>query len=362
MAGYYRSLACLLFLACCAWSPVSIAADVPEAELAGRLVSVSLIKANDLAPAEWPAESIKLVTVSVVTRAGDSIVGLLKANGIRPDVEAFTILYDLNPTLTKTDSLPAGLSLTLPQITGGAQLKQKLDSGYIVMLTVDRQIKDDVRSNAAAIEKLAADFALLPPTRFADPARSQITIDAVKQLAIWFTHMQRTFAQRRARPLRRETLVTIQDEAERLRALLEQAQTGQVSDADATQIRSIQRDIKVEIERWDNVMAGELPAGEPQFKVIVLIRGNNPDLINKLRVYYVVSGSFRDPPSNPPVKSRPFVSNLGSGAWKMLPIKNFKIWAAPDGEPASPATPFTDLEVRQPPTGNEVTIELSLLP
>jgi hypothetical protein len=351
----------LLILAFCAWLPLSTKADIPETELGGRLVRASLVKANDLTPEEWPSGAIKLATATVITRAGDSITDLLKANGIRADVEGFTLLYDLNPGLLKPDTLPAGRKLVLPTIVGGAELKQKLGHGYVVMLTVDKQIKDEVRSDAALIEKLAAGFAALPTARFANADRSQATIEAVKQLAIWFEHIQRTFAQRRARPLRRETLLVIKDEAELLRSMLEQSQTEPVSAATQEQILAIHNDIKVEIERWDNVMAGELPAGEPQFKVTVIIRGDNADLIKSLRVYCVVNGSFRDPPVNPPVRSRSFDS-LGSGSSRMLPIKNFKIWAAQDGNPAIPVTAIKDLEVRQPSNGDEITIELSLRP
>ena len=79
-----------------------------EATIAGRLVSISLVKADDLSPAPWPDEASQLTTEVVVVQPNANICDLLTANGIEPDVEAFTLVYDLNPSLMKIDPLPGG--------------------------------------------------------------------------------------------------------------------------------------------------------------------------------------------------------------------------------------------------------------
>jgi hypothetical protein len=93
-------------------------------------------------------------------------------------------------------------------------------------------------------------------------------------------------------------------------------------------------------------MAGELPPGEPRYRVVVEIRGNDQDSIRNLRVYYVVAGLYRSPIVNPPVKSTNF-NGLGSGSEALLTVKDYKVWAARDGDPTNPLTPVVDLKVRR---------------
>src|SRR5687768_3915552 len=150
-------------------------AAMQMSEVAGRSVTMMLVKASNSSPAPWPAEEIKLVSETVTTKAEDDVFTLLEANGIQPDNEAYTLVYDLNPTLEKADPLPAGLSLTLPKVSGGAQLRERLQSGYIVMLTVDKDIKEQFDSNVRAITDLSAKFGSLEPERFTDVSKRKET-------------------------------------------------------------------------------------------------------------------------------------------------------------------------------------------
>jgi hypothetical protein len=64
-----------------------------ETTIAGRRVSISLVKADDLSPAPWPDDAAQLTTETVAIQANSNIYDLLTANGIEPDVEAFTVVY-----------------------------------------------------------------------------------------------------------------------------------------------------------------------------------------------------------------------------------------------------------------------------
>jgi hypothetical protein len=96
-----------------------------ETTIAGRQVSASLVKADDLSPAPWPDDASQLTTEKVAVQANVSIYDLLTAKGIEPDVEAFTVVYDLNPSLMNIDPLPSGVNLVLPKVTGGDKLQDK---------------------------------------------------------------------------------------------------------------------------------------------------------------------------------------------------------------------------------------------
>lgn len=335
--------------------------DQQKSKLAGRTIAMAMIRSDDLSPRAWPTGVIALGTQSVTVKSGDSIFSLLESNNIQPDSEAYTLVYDLNPTLDKLDPLIPGHSLLLPSVSGGSDFRQLISRGHLVMLTVDPELKFQLRDHAAALVDLSGRFARLESRRFADPLKRQETIKFVKNLTYWFNHMGETYAQHRGKPLRRVTLLQTTIEAETVRLILEQAvaQNGKLSEADQAQISAIHKDVEETIKRWDETMGGRLPLGESQFRVVVNIRGNDPRRIEKLRVYYVVEGLFRDPPTNPPVRSTNF-SGLGSGSSAVLPIKDYKVWASEDGDPMHPATPFADLRVRRPPTGDTISLELSL--
>jgi hypothetical protein len=336
-----------------------------ETQIAGRGVSFELVKNPELTPEAWPAEQVRptLDTVEVTFKTSDRLSTLLSGNGIRPDGEAYTLFYELNPAITKASNIAAGTKLVLPKLNGGYQLQTKLKGGYFVLITVDPVLKNDLRSNAKVVADSLPAFLALAETRFENTAERPNTLNFVREISTWLQHVRQTLGQRTAPPLRHETLFQLNAEAGQVKALVQKAiaPEGKLSTDDQEQIKLIRDDVRLEIGRWDNIMSGELPVGEPKFKVTITISGNDPGLISTLRVYYVVSGAFRNPPNNPPVVSRPF-DGLGSGSSKDLTIKNYKIWAARDGDPGRPLTPITLLEVRQPSSGNQLTQTLSLAP
>lgn len=116
-----------------------IRAAQPETELAGRIVSMEIVRVEDFETASWPSEDITLVAETVVIKPGETIFKLLEQRGIRSDTEALTLIYDLNPTIEKLEPLTPNTSLSLPKVVGGSQLRQLLQSGHVVALTVDLQ-------------------------------------------------------------------------------------------------------------------------------------------------------------------------------------------------------------------------------
>lgn len=359
----YAKLLYLLFSTAFLCSLQGNAAAMQISEVAGRAVTMELVKASDLSTVAWPAEEVKLVSETITTKAGDDIFRLLEANGIQPDNEAYTVVYDLNPNLEKVDPLPVGLSLAVPKLIAGPKLQEKLKSGHIVMLTVDKDIKEQFDRNVKAISDLSVRFAALGPGRFADIGKRNETINSVREMAAWLEHMRKTFARKTAKPLRRITLIQLNNEASALRALLELALTPdkKIGAVEQTRIAAIYKDIKQESEKWDQTMAGEPPSGEAQFTIVVEIKGGSPTQIQNLRVYYAIAGLFEDPPRNPPVPISNF-NSLGQSSTARLPIKDYKVWAAPDGQPSSPVTWITDLYVRRPASGDVIKLDLSLKP
>lgn len=338
-----------------------LAVRAKTTELAGRTVSMELIRASDKSPATWPQEEISLVAEAVIVKDIEGIFSLLEANDIQPDSEAYTIVYDLNPSLETLEPLSPGSKIILPKVVGGAAFQKAIDDGHLVMLTVDPEIKAQLHGYANDLITLSARFANLNRKSFADQAKWQETITFVNDLTNWFGQMSKTYMQHKGKPLRRVTLLQTTSEAEFLRSILSQAlgQDAKLNASDQVQIGAIHRDVEATIKRWDEQMNSPLSPGEAQFKVVVNIQGGDQTKISGLRVYYVFDGQFRNPPSNPPMRTANF-NNLGSGSSAMLPIKDYKIWAAPDGDPTHAVTPFTNLKVRRPQAGDTITLDLRL--
>lgn len=310
-----------------------------ETTIAGRAVTINLVKADDLSPAPWPDDVSQLTTETVATQANANIYDLLTANGIEPDVEAFTLVYDLNPSLMQIDPLPSNVNLVLPKMTGGDKLWDNLRHGYLVMLTVDSGLRQELAKSASNLQDLSGRFASLPTDRFVSPSTREVMLSNIKALAGWFAYVQKTFLQRTGPPLRRQTLLGMRDEALALNSLLSAIVGGQqkVTPGDQEQVNAIYKDIQVQIKKYDNVMAGEPPVSDGQYKVVVTIHGGDTDLIGGLQVYWTYQGLFRKPPKEP-LSSQPF-DGVGSGSSVNLTIADYVIWA---GRPGHPFPPLTD--------------------
>ncbi|WP_263350614.1 hypothetical protein [Acidicapsa acidisoli] len=310
-----------------------------DTTLAGRTISVDLIKASDLSPAPWPDGDFALTTEMITTQSTANIYDLLTANGIEPDVEAFTVVYDLNPSLNKIDPLSAGTRLVLPKANGGEKLRQALGSGFLISLTVDRALREELAKSTAELHDLSIRFDGLPAERFLNPSDKDVMTARIRTLAVWLAHAHKTYLQRTGPSLRRETLTGIHDEAQALNALLAVILKGRekVTPDDEEQVDAVYNDIQKQMKKYDNVMAGEPQPGDDQYKVVVSIRGGDARLVEGLQVYYAWEGLFRKPPKEP-YKSQAF-DGVGSGSSATLTIADYVIWA---GKPGHPFPPLTD--------------------
>jgi hypothetical protein len=310
-----------------------------ETMIAGRPVTVDLVRGNDLSPAPWPGDHFELTTETITTQANVTIYDLLTANGIEPDVEAFTVVYDLNPSLKQIDPLPNGGSLTLPKVVGGKKLQNNLRNGYLVMLTVDRNLREELAKSASDLQGFAHTFTGLSDYKFVDPSTRAAVISNIRALADWLSYAQKSFLQRTGPPLRRQTLLGMHDEALALNSILAAILNSQdkVTPGDQEEINAIYKDIQVQMKKYDNIMAGEPQVSDERYQVVVTIQNGDVNLVKNLQVYYAWEGLFRKPPKEP-LKSQPF-DGLGSGSSASLTIADYVIWA---GRPDHPFPPLTD--------------------
>jgi hypothetical protein len=342
------------------------AADPPPTELAGRSVAMNLVKAAGLAPVPWPQGTFTLKTIETKLPANPNLYHVLLDNGIAPDTEAFTLVYDLNPRFRDLKSVSAGGILELPLVGGPTELAQLKRSGYLVQLTIDQELRAELKASTDRLHAVTQDFMQHSPKPFASateptPNKRADTQEQIATLSKWFDQINTSYLRHTGPPLRRRTLVQLRDEAGVLVSLLTKPTNSdqKLSQEDQEQIAAIYSDVALDIQKYGQVLGPTGPKADALYSVIVNVVGQDVQLIQGLRVYWAINGIFRDPPINPPVISYGF-KELGSGKSEMLPIKNYRIWAARDGDPGHPVTP--PLLVSVLGTEDPVHVDLSLVP
>jgi hypothetical protein len=248
----------------------------------------------------------------------------------------------------------------VPKIVGGPELVSKLGKEYLVALTVDPDIRQVLNQGIDKLQASAARFAEIPADLFESPVDRSTAQQNVETLAKWYAQIKKSYLRRTGPPLRRHTLLQLSNEVDALNSLIDlRPGSGQkLSKSDREQIGAIYEDVESEISKYSQVMANQAPAAEALYRIVVNIKGDDASLISGLRVYYTFNGIFRDPPANPPVTSYPF-RQLGSGKFEVLPVKNYKVWAARDGDPGHPLTPPLLVQV-SPLAGEKQEFDLSL--
>lgn len=346
----------LIFLATVLMAPKVTAQNAsPVAIILGRQISLELVKKTDFSSVAWPDENVTLTVEDVELNDGDYIPKLLEARGIVPDNESYSLFYDLNPQSDNLEQVVPHAKYKLPKITGGQRLEESLKNNW-VLVTLDKELKAELKNNSKAMTPLAQQFSKIVALRFDNPQTSKSTKRYVKDLADWYERIYTTIDKRTAKPLRKVSLLQIANEAEYLNRLLSGAVNSRhkISSADCAQIALIHEDVEAVSNGWIETLGNDLPSAEPQYEVEVVIRAKDSSAVGNLRVYYVINGYYSDPPSNPPVRSSSF-NGLGQRVFETLPIHKYKMWVANDGEPGKPLIKARDVYVNK-----KTTVEFSL--
>jgi hypothetical protein len=184
-------------------------------------------------------------------------------------------------------------------------------------------------------------------------ARDTALMSASRELLAAYQTLQLRLNDDAAVPLRRETLSWLIAEARAAREILT---GGTRLDRSSSVLASITKDVRDETAKQDDVMG---PAGlEPRAKVTVTLKSAPGAAIRPLRVYYTLAGLMPDV-SVAPDATRSFMA-AGETVSELLPIKDYKIWAAPEGEPRRILTGVVDVRARARNDGDEVPVTLLL--
>jgi hypothetical protein len=339
----------LALLACLAASNFVTTADAQKAPLS-QPVDLVLVKGDDLSKVSSPP-AMQLVQTSATPTPAHNVYQILMKNGIAPDSEAISLVYQMNPTISDLNKIEPNTVLTVPAVQGDAMLKKLFQQGDLTQLTVDPDLHQQLNQQIDTLVANSETFKTIPN---ADTKRQLESL--VKSYQLIASGLKR----RNGPPLHPQTLAVLNGEAAVLNGLAKKLSpdSTQLTVEDLTQIQAIYTDVNSVMVRYSQTLDDTVPKGDRYYQVTVSIMGGDPNALNTMRVYYTVNGLFRPLPATPPIKSDGF-SHLGSGGSEKLLGRNYEIWAARDGDPNHPFTPPYLLKIDDGSSAS-LTVELSV--
>jgi len=346
MKAAFRLLMLLTSLGCAAQDQ-----DIVQAKLSGSPVQLTLIRADDLSPTHFPTGQVALKEISVPLAPDNNVFLILQSNGIAPDSQSFAAVYELNPSIQDLNKVAPNTTIIVPSVVADPNLRAKLNNGYLVELTLYPELRRSLNQRIKDFRVACASIAKLTK----DP-NSQAQL---RDLLNWFNQIGSRYNSRTDPPLRRDTVVAMNEEAGVLLEMCQESlhENGSLTPAQLVQVKAIHGDLQDDIAQYNQDLADVAPRSQTAYKVTVNVEGASASLSTILRVYYTYNGLFRPLPATPPILSYPF-DQLGTSATRMLAMKNYQIWASRDGDPNHPVTACHFLSI-EPLSPTEIKVDLS---
>jgi hypothetical protein len=280
----------------------------------------------------------QLIRRRVTVARGSTIQDLLLHNGIEPDVEALTLVYELNPQARKLSALTSGDTLLIPAAEGPLNTRP-------ATIIVDGDLKESLSHR---VEHLKASYA---QAQTSIAGGSGTIVRELEETIQTLDFIRLSILRRNGRPISRETLSQLDREALLLDTTLERVSANHVYDATVVKaIKAVVMDVNIKAGAYTQIAAGKTPDRWPECRVIVRTAKRDGPVQN-LRIYYVPEALRNDPGSY-----RPF-DRLSTPTESMLPEADYIIWGAQDPEP-TPVTNQHRLEARV--TKGDIIVDLTL--
>ncbi|MGH9754181.1 MAG: hypothetical protein ACREA2_15490 [Blastocatellia bacterium] len=303
-----------------------------------------------------PSEKISLTVETVAISGSETIQDLLRQrNRIEPDVEAFTLVYLLNPDLKSAGLPPAMTHIRLPKAHGGPQFEAALKKSYRVFLTTEPEIKDRFAMHVETFQGLMTEILTAEDIfengeirKFASASITRINKELEKILS--------GVLRRNGRPITKEPLEQLCSEIKLINEIFRNAKSGKkrIGGHEQEIFRLVEEDVSIK-QRGDKEVrgAGDPPPPWPKVKVTVQAIPAVKKLEPIRFVYVPVALAMVEKP-------RPFPS-LSSPSIVELTEAIYFFWGVKPGEENSPITEKLKFPVIKNSQG-EIAIQLKLNP
>jgi hypothetical protein len=326
-----------------------------EVQLDGLSVSIDLVKSfpdGNLVRICWPEEVVTVDSTSVSV-AGKTISELLRSNHIFPDVEAFGIVYSLNPDLKRLDRID-GARIRIPIIKGGESLRTLFGDGFQVLLTSDPRLKKEFSVEVAGLGRLTEQLANLETNKFFASDAKPRMISALNNVLSRLRGINTRIVQRASRPIPTEVVEQLLFETQSLNLALTKAVSTEqgIGRIEIPQVNEVAQDLEIKVRALTETASGSVPKRWPEADVIVRTLKQGQE-VPDLRIYYVSEAS-----KEKPEKARSF-GKLSSPSTRRLPEADYCFWAARDPN----KTAISNIQCEQIRVSQGATeIQLTILP
>jgi len=259
-----------------------------KVRIEGLNITVTLEKHSDrVEQTAWPAQSTILIAQSVPV-AGKTINELLLERHISPDVEAFTVVYALNPEIQKLRQLEVA-HIRIPVLADSSMLESIFAKGFEVFVTVEKERKKQFSDKVQILKKLIQEVSKFGPERFEGASDREPVISSLNTTATLIVKINERLVQRFGRPITTDGLAQLTGDVRLLDEVLSARTTpgAKILSSDKHKILAIENDVRLKSRAFSEVAApGDPPDRAPEVVVIVKTL-NAKGQVPNLRIYYV---------------------------------------------------------------------------
>jgi len=257
------------------------------AQLAGLDITMSLRKRLPTPQqSNWPDEP-SILTTKLVTVNKKGIGELLRENHITPNVEAYGVVYALNPEVNQLRDIKV-LQLQIPTVQGGPALAAIFNSGFTVDLVVDKELKERFVNNVEQVRATIQTVAGFAGNKFLNQAAKESVNASLNKISTTLDMISRRLFPASGHPITTEVLRQLNAEAELLNRLLRNkaAPATSITQEDQDLISVIEKDILIKGKTYAESAGLGAPDRWPEVTVTVKTLRQGKEVPN-LRIYYV---------------------------------------------------------------------------
>lgn len=264
-------------------------------QLGGIAVSLSLERNTESSEKiDWPDEPVKL-TSQAVTVNGKTINELLLNANIFPDVEAFTLVYTLNPKIRDLKKLTVA-TISIPKIDAGDKLKTAFANGVYALVTVELDRKQKFGLTVQKLSPLVDKVSKFESDRFQNQLARDTIVNSLKHSSEILDAIAEQFRERYGRPVPKIVLAELYAQAELLNNILSTniIDKKKFDQNEQDKIREIESDLSKRSRAFKEVAAAGDPPPSWDTVEVTVKTVQSGKLIPNLRIWYIAKIS-RDP-------------------------------------------------------------------
>jgi hypothetical protein len=275
---------------------------------------------------------------------------ILRKNGIQFSASAASLFYELNPEISDFGDLPSGAQITVPGIQTTAEIQAALAKGFLVYISRDKALKDEV---VLTVEKVVAEqpqFNGLAASVFGGRHSKERLSNAIGESVGHLRDVQ-VFIREDVQPFSTESLRQFGDDAGALLLVMRKVfSSGTLSPEDEEVILLVSKDLATKSRGLNASKSPDDVARDPQATMVVNVKPATDSRVESSRICYSVEALF--------AMRKQCSATLGPHASLTLPVADYLVWMAANES----STPLT-----QPPRrvllekeGESVPVELLL--